>query len=231
MNPDRQGTTEDADTWLADLLALVRRGIELDLRANAPGTVTSYNPATRRASVSLGFLPVLDEDGEDVPQPPVIIQECPVEFPGSALPVESGVTFPLMTGTTGMLSFTDRALAQWLVQGAPADPVNGRTHALGDGVFRPGLRPAATASATSLLATVVHGALVHLGGDLVPGTGALIKGTELVAALGPIAATLAAVPPPVDLATALTAIIANTTAIQAIISAIGANLSATTFTA
>lgn len=180
------------DALLSDLLALVRRGIELDLRVSAPAHVVTYNPATQRADVVLGHLPVKlqpipGQGAEEIPQPPIPLPQVPVRWLGGSA---SYVTCPLLPGATGHVVFSDRSLSAWLLAGAPVDPLNGRTHALGDAVFEPGLRPAAMTIAppTSQVATVVEGPLVWLGALA---TQPAVMGTAHVAAFQAALAAIA----------------------------------------
>lgn len=151
---------------LADLFALVRRGIELDLRVSAPAHVVSYNPTTQTATVQLGALPVAIVRGEDVVQDPIVIPDVPVRWLGAG---SNYVTMPLPAGSTGHVVFTDRCLAVWRRTGQPSDPISGRTHNLADAIFEPGLRNATNpiSPMTDITATVVEGELVKCGRDAV----------------------------------------------------------------
>lgn len=178
MNADNPNTPSPTAS-LPELLAAVIRNLQLDLRVAAPAHVTAYDPATQRAVVQLGALPVRIVEGEEIPQPPIVIENVPVMWLGGSL---GYVTTPLVSNDTGLVVFTDRALAMWLLNGIPSDPINGRTHALGDAVFIPGLRPgtAPIAPPTSIAATVIEGPVVHAGpGAINP----VVKFTELSAAL------------------------------------------------
>lgn len=126
---------------LDELLAAWRRALELDLRVAAPAHVVAYDAVTQTATLQLGALPVRLVEGEEVVQPPVLIPGVPVLHIGGVL---AYVAPALAPGDTGLAVFTDRSLAQWLRLGIPTDPLNGRTHALGDAVFIPGLRPSTT---------------------------------------------------------------------------------------
>jgi hypothetical protein len=161
---------------LDGLLALTRRGIELDLRVAAPATVLSFNPITRRADVTLAFLPVLYVEDEEIPQAPIVCPQVPVLMAGDAV---SYVTTPILPGSTGLVVFADRCLARFLLSGIPEDPINGRTHSLGDGLFIP--TPIGPAVApVDPTGTVVEGTLVKLGAAA---TQPAVLGTAMVAAL------------------------------------------------
>lgn len=177
MNADNPNTPAPTAT-LPELLTALLRNLALELRVAAPAHVTAYDPATQRVTVQLGALPVRIVEGEEVPQPPIAIGQVPVMWLGGSL---GYVTTPLVPGDTGLVVFTDRALSMWLLNGIPTDPINGRTHALGDAVFLPGLRPGTTpiVPPTSIAATVVEGPVVHAGpGAINP----VVKFTEIAAA-------------------------------------------------
>ena len=197
---------------LEDLLQHVRRGIELDLRVAAPATVLSYNAATQRADVQLGFVPVLFVEDEEVPQAPIVCPQVPVCWPGGSV---GYVTTPLAPGDSGLVVFTDRCLAAWLMAGTPGDPINGRAHALGDGVFLPGLRatPDVITPPTDLAATVVEGPLVRLGQGaalgVVAGTGSATAAlAAAVAALQAVALVPVPEPPAPGAGAAIDSIVA-----------------------
>lgn len=161
---------------LETLLAHTRRGVELDLRVSAPATVLAFNPITRRADVMLAFLPVIYVEDEEVPQAPIVCPQVPVLMPGDSL---SYVTTPILPGSTGLVVFADRCLAKFLVDGVPGDPINGRAHSLGDGLFLPcPIGPAV--APVDPTGTVVEGTLVKLGAAA---TQPAILGTAFAAAL------------------------------------------------
>ena len=171
---------------LDGLLALHRRGIELDLRVCSPATVLSFNPATRRADLTLAFLPVLYVEDEEVPQPPIVCPQVPVLMLGDSI---SYVKAPILPGSTGLVIFADRCLARFLLTGAPDDPINGRTHSLGDGLFIPcAIGPTAVASPVDPTGIVVEGTLVKLGAAA---TQPAVLGTAFAAAFGTYAAAIA----------------------------------------
>lgn len=147
---------------LEGLLAIWRRNIELDLRVAMPGHVTAYNPTTQRATIQLGLVPVRFVEDEEVAQPPIVLPDVPVLNIGGSL---GYVSFQLVPGDSGLVVFSDRCMAAWLKLGQPTDPINGRAHALGDGVFIPGVRPIADVITppTDITGTVVEGSLVRLG--------------------------------------------------------------------
>lgn len=171
---------------LDGLLALTRRGIELDLRVAAPATVLSFNPITRRADVTLAFLPVLFVEDEEVPQAPIVCPQVPVLMLGDTV---SYVRNPILPGATGLVVFADRCLARFLLSGIPEDPINGRTHSLGDGLFIPcPIGPTAAAQPVDPTGIVVEGTLVKLGAAA---TQPAVLGTAFAAAFGTYSAAIA----------------------------------------
>ena len=153
---------------IGDLIRLIKRWVDIDLRVHAAARVVEFNALTCKATVRIETLPILDVRGEDVPDIPIVLPMIPVRFVRASL---GGTTIPLVPGDTGHVSFNDRALAAWLQlpPGAdvPVDPESGRCHDLGDAFFEPGLMTDADAIAAGpvdMTATVVDGAaLVKLG--------------------------------------------------------------------
>ena len=146
-----------------DLLLLLKRNVELDLRVSAPATVVAYDPTAQKATLTLGFIPVAsNDDGTEVPEVPLTLYNVPVRWPRT----NSGyITFPLNPNDTGHVVFTDRCLTQWLNVGSAVDPIQGRTHSMGDAIFEPGLHSDSSpiSPATDLTATVIEGDTIKLG--------------------------------------------------------------------
>jgi hypothetical protein len=116
--------TDDVVTALVDMLGAVLGEIHTCL----PGTVVSYNAATRRAVVR----PSLDKqlaDGRVLEAPQIV--EVPVQFP-------MGLTYPIAAGAGVLLHFTSRSLETWLDGGerVPDDP---RQFDLSDCIAVPGV--------------------------------------------------------------------------------------------
>ena len=210
---------------LADELARWRRSLELDLRVAAPAHVVTYNAAAETVDVLLGALPVAYIEGEEIPQPPIAIPGVPIEWMGTA---RGGVTVGLLPGDTGVVLFTDRCLQTWhqaAIPGAPVDPISGRTHALGDAVFRPGLRQLTApprAVPVDPVATVVEGPTVKLGAGA---TEFGMLGTSLAATSATLHSVLVAVPVASDPATVITLANANQVALLGILAAIQTSVS------
>ncbi len=166
MNNNRDGIDgADVSASLDALLKLRERNVALESRVAAPVRVILYYPATQKVDLRIENLPVRFVGDEEVPDAPILLPQVPVRWPRTGA---GYITFPLVPGDTGHVVFTDRCLGQWLLTGnpgAPVDPLNGRTHSLGDAVFEPGLHTDSDpiVPPTSLAATVVEGPLVQLG--------------------------------------------------------------------
>ena len=197
-NPDAQGSGET----LTDLLNKRDRNLELRLSVSAPATVVSYNAATQRVSVILGYLPVEDnETATDVPNQPLKIDNVRVGWPQSG----GGTTYdtsPLVAGDTGKMTFMDRALDEWMKKATPVtpalDPVDARAHSLADGIFTPDLAPNSKniSPATDLTARVLEAPFVKIGRLAVTGPDNLAKALALHTYL--VAAVTAAPVVPMD---------------------------------
>lgn len=163
---------------LDELLNALAQSVRLGLRTHVPGRVVTYDPATQLAVVQVELQTVVRVRSlEDLPPgaqlvgtppnakavlPPKILKDIPVVFPGTA---SAYLTVPITPGVTGTLHVHDRDLTQWLLKGAPCDPLFAWTHILEASEFHPGLHPktAPIAPATDLTSTVLEGPLVKLG--------------------------------------------------------------------
>lgn len=224
---------EGAD--LGELLAKVDRNVRVTIRTATVGAVApsnaqplGYDPITQLCSVlvqqrTVTTNPDIAQGANSViVQPPVLLVNVPVKWTATG---KGKLTMPLNVGDTGELIVQDRSLAEWRKKGVPVDPIDNWTHNRGDAVFHPGLhsdRLDKRLTPTDQTATVLDGELLVKIGELAADFP--IKGTSLAAVLAPVIATLAAVPPPVDLVTAITAIEANTAALLAFMNAITATL-------
>jgi hypothetical protein len=157
------------DPTLTDVLNLLKRAVQADIRTHIPARVISYNATTQEASISIEGLTVIpdrnnlaDRNAETV-LPPMRLDGVPVAFEGSPT---AYLTFPVVKGMTGYLEIFDRSIDTWRKSGAPSDPGLDHMHNLADCVFKPALRAKTTPlAATDLTATVLEGPLVKLGRD------------------------------------------------------------------
>jgi hypothetical protein len=158
---NRTGLYELEETpELFDLLKTYGRRLKLSMRTNTVGTVVAYNPATQKATVTVDILQIikvfgLPDPNATAPTPPFVLTNIPVAWPRSGL---GYLTFPLNPGDTGTITIMDRSIQQWLLLGAPVDPIQSATHALHDAVFEPGLHPdsAPITPPTDITAAVLH---------------------------------------------------------------------------
>ena len=173
-----------------------------------------------------------------MPQGPIILPGVPGAWYGGS---GAYVSTPLPPGSTGWVIFADRAIGEWLEQGAPGDPLLGRTHALADGLFLPCRIGVSAPGVTSPAATVIEGPLVQIGaGAVQPAVLGTLEHTALnayataitaaVSTLAGLAATWAGVAGPAQVlyanghAAFLTAVTAAQTALA---TALGPALSTT----
>lgn len=170
------------------------RAIKLSIRTHIPSTITSYNPATQTAVVTVDALVVVKvTDPLRIPKniltlkgvppnaeavlAPITLVDIPVALYSSTL---GYVSLPLQAGCTGMLHVSDRSLEAWLQSGIPTDPVFAFTHAIKDSVFYPGLRPTTKPITPPIDTTAVvidHASLIKVGRLAVS---AITKAEELI---------------------------------------------------
>lgn len=212
---------QDAGAVGSALWTLTRqvvRNLLLDLAVAQPGTVVSYDPATQRARVTLGFRKVEDRTPEvaDAPQELSGVRVC---WPMTSTSYD---TAPLLTGSTGIVLFLDRAMDVWYRQGGSVDPVDARAHSQADAVFLPlGLVPDSAVSPTDVTGRVIEAVLVKIGKNAADFT---YKGTTINAVVAGLNTTLSAVPAASDPATVITLANANQVAILGLFSALLSNL-------
>ena len=166
---NRTGLYELEETpELFDLLRTYGRRLKLSMRTNTVGTVIAYDPATQRATVTVDILQIikvfgLPDPNATTPTPPFILTNIPVAWPRSG---GGYLTFPINPGDTGTITVMDRSIQQWLLLGAPTDPIQSATHALQDAVFEPGLHPSTnpiTPPTDPTAAVLHHDAFIKLG--------------------------------------------------------------------
>lgn len=159
---------EPAEPTMQDTVPRIQRKIGMELRVSNPAHVLAFDPVAETVDVSLGHLPVEYQETPagtvETPSAPMTIRGVPIVYPGAAT---AWVTFPVDTGSTGILIHTDRALLPWRESAVPGpvDPVFGRTHNLGDAVFIPGLAQTVTPRTTPVnpAALTLEGPLIQAG--------------------------------------------------------------------
>lgn len=122
---------EVLDKWLTSAARLIRVGV--------PGVVQSYDFTTQRATIApLIGDQYLDADGANQTELPPVVSNVPVQFPGGGGMI---LTFPLQAGDTGWLTFADRSIDAWKLQGGSQLPTDARRHSWADALFIPGVDP------------------------------------------------------------------------------------------
>jgi hypothetical protein len=109
------------------------------LRVAMPARVEKYDAGRQSVDVK----PLVqdwyeDEQGARRSVSIPVISQVPVVFPGAG---GFRLTFPIQSGDTVLLVFTDRSIDKWLHAGGEVDPVDIRMHQLSDAVAIPGLHP------------------------------------------------------------------------------------------
>lgn len=122
---------------LPEIIAAATARAARNLRVSEVARVESYDPVTGKISAT----PWIEEgvEGEDGARRSVrqeTISNIPVAWPGGG-----GVrlTFPLKTGDTVLLVYSDSSLDRWLVRGGFVDPADDRAHHDSDCVAFPTL--------------------------------------------------------------------------------------------
>lgn len=154
---------------LTDVVQTLQKAIFLGLKVAAPAKIVTFDATTQTADVKLELITVLQQDGQEVPQLPLVVRDIPVVFPRSSA---GYLTFPVNPGDTGQLIVNDRSLDKWCTQGTTVDPGLNHAHNLIDGVFYPGLHPTSQPMVppTDGTATVVEGtASIKLGRQAILG--------------------------------------------------------------
>lgn len=180
---------------IPDLHKSASRKLELELRAHSVATVTSYNPATQKVSVTVGILRVIVDNYTPAtalnPNPTKTqaadkLIEIPVAWPSTNLGHSS---LPLFPGDTGELHVQDRSLADWALKGIATEPTMAWAHEIVDSVFHPTINPdtnpinpTGTPPGTRQDAAVLDGPLVAIGVGALP-TDFLAKAPALITAI------------------------------------------------
>lgn len=102
-----------------------------------PGTILSFDPATKLAKVRPTVQQKDKETGEFRPIP--ILGGVPVLFPSGST---YSIQYPLLPGDPVLVVFCSIAIEDWIQRGGPdVTPSSSRTHGLSDAVAIPGVRP------------------------------------------------------------------------------------------
>ena len=120
---------------LTEAIKTVLEATLKDLHTCIPGAVTSYDYSKQEAEVQPLVKTIYNDDTtEAIP----VISNVPVMFPRSA---DSIIHFPIKSGDSGLILFSEAALEKWLSLGGEADPGDKRRFDLSDAIFIPGLYP------------------------------------------------------------------------------------------
>lgn len=136
-----------------------------DMHVALPAQVVAYDPALQSVDVQpLIRRGYTDEQGQRAVERMPVVTHVPVAFPGAGA---ISMTWPIATGSTGILLFCEASLDKWLNEGGDVDPLDDRRFALSDGMFIPGLRPFSDpvpSSGVHSSAVVIQAPLIHAGG-------------------------------------------------------------------
>lgn len=123
---------------------VIRQAIEeelVELHTAIPGKVQTFNAASQVADIVPQFKRVIREaDGTRAPETLPVIPSVPVLFPRAGAFFFS---FPIVSGTTGLIILAEYSIDRWRQGGEQADPGDTRRHGLSGAVFLPGLSVAA----------------------------------------------------------------------------------------
>lgn len=149
-----------------DLIQTALENERADIFTASIGEVISYDAVKRRAQIRLMIKrPTVTEDGTPGHEEYPILPSCPV------LQLLAGpwrLSVPISPGVTGLVVFLSQDPAKWRAGGGVSEPGSHRRHALGFGVFVPGLLPDDQAiPQTSDSAMVLDGTMIKLGADAV----------------------------------------------------------------
>lgn len=131
-----QGQTSQRTPSFIEVLQEIITARLYELHTSIPGKVVSYDYDKNLAVVQPALMRKYKTMNSAVELP--TISNVPVMFQRFD---EAFIRFPVKAGDTGMISFSERSLDLWLVQGGMIDPNDSRSHALADAVFIPGLVP------------------------------------------------------------------------------------------
>jgi hypothetical protein len=131
------------------LAEVIRRAMDArfdGLHISLPVQVERYNAEKQLVDVQ----PLIkfsheDEEGAKVVEALPVIPSVPVQFPDGG---DFIISYPIKTGSTGLLVFCDASLDKWISEGGLVDPGFDHRFALADAFFIPGVRPIKSARQT-----------------------------------------------------------------------------------
>ncbi len=166
--------SDDVESGLLNLISTVLS----DVHTSMPGTIVSYDPATRRAVVRPALSKQL-ADGRVLPAPEVV--SVPVIFPTGSGGL-AGMTFPVASGDGVMLHFSERSLEAWHTAGGPI-PDDPRSFDLSDAVAVPGLNHGGATPAAHPENMVLHFGAASIA--FTPAGGCIITAPAGITLVGP----------------------------------------------
>ncbi len=127
-----------ATPTLAQVIRAAVQAHAADLRVAIPASVERVDLAKGLVDARPLVKDLVGDAGSLTPLSMPVITNVPVVWPGAG---GFRLTFPIATGDTVLLVFSDRSLDVWLAKGGEVDPGDPRRHALSDAIAIPGLRP------------------------------------------------------------------------------------------
>lgn len=151
---------------LEDMLTGLVHAVFAKLMVSRPARVERYDETLQQVDVRPVFRePYVNADGERIIEPPALVQNVPLVWPGSA---GGFLSFGLDVGDTVGLVYFDRSGDRWKSLGDEVDPVDVRRHHASDAWAIPGLHafnsPLTGVSKTNTVLSVRQGAQLLLGG-------------------------------------------------------------------
>ena len=151
---------------LRDVLQAFRREIFSSLRCAMPGIIQTFDPVTQTATIQVAMQMTVWDQVKDYP--PLV--DCPVVVLGGG---PAFISFPINTGDTCLVLFSDRAIDNWYSTGNVVPPAQQRQHSLADGIALVGIRHLANAlSNYDATGIGLNGPAVNVSGNLNVAAGA-----------------------------------------------------------
>jgi hypothetical protein len=128
-------TTTDRELFDVGL-GKVFNALLCNLHTAMPGEVVNFNPVTQTATIQPALQRLLE--GADGAEDITPIEDVPVSMPGAG---NFWINLDIQPGSTGILIWSERSIANWLQQGGQVDPDDTRKFDLSDAMFIPGINP------------------------------------------------------------------------------------------
>lgn len=118
---------------LNSLLDILKTEILLSINCHAIGTIQSFDATKQSATISMNYKREINHLLADYP----VIIDCPVIVLTGG---NSGITFPIKSGDTCLILFSDRDIDEWISSGQVTAPLTNRAHSFTDAIALVGLR-------------------------------------------------------------------------------------------